>query len=119
LLASSPALAAPGDLDPTFGNQGDVDLDSGPFGIAVGVVADPDGRLVVAGSVAPSTLAVVRFLEDGALFPSRTGWAGARGSNASVAGVANRAGRASCGAGRAPRGASCRRSRLTALRGPW
>jgi uncharacterized delta-60 repeat protein len=71
LLLASPVFAAPGDLDPTFGDQGNVDVPIDPYGnYGISLVAEPDDRLVVASSVSPSSLAVVRYLESGALDPS-------------------------------------------------
>src|SRR5262249_46637552 len=75
LLASS-AFAAPGDFDSTFGGTGIVTTDffgNSDFGAAVAV--QPDGKIVVAGSVqsgadvTTSDFAVARYLPDGTLDP--------------------------------------------------
>src|SRR5690242_15379858 len=69
LAAAAPAVAAPGALDPTFGNGGLAALGSGSqvFGEAM-AIAD-DGKILVAGS-AGNEMAVARFLPDGAPDPT-------------------------------------------------
>jgi uncharacterized delta-60 repeat protein len=66
------AFAAPGDLDPTFGDRGTVSL---PADGLSDVVVQPDGRIVVAASRQTGDLngdyetLLVRFLPDGRLDP--------------------------------------------------
>lgn len=67
-----PAGAAPGDLDPTFGTGGRVTTDvAGGSDVALAVVIQPDGRIVVAGiSVGASTredIVLARYSTDGTL----------------------------------------------------
>jgi len=67
LSAASPALAAPGDLDPSFGTGGVV---LGPLGSQFfDVVRQPDGKLVAAGyrTLAPAHFLIARFETDGTL----------------------------------------------------
>jgi uncharacterized delta-60 repeat protein len=70
VLAASPVFAAPGDLDPTFGDQGNVELTGGASSSGIDIVVQPDDRVVVAGSEAGDIVKVVRLLENGALDPS-------------------------------------------------
>lgn len=71
------AVAAPGDLDPTFSGDGKLVQDV-TGGRGSGVAVDSQGRIVVAGKIDPagadttSTL-VARFLPDGSLDPSFSG----------------------------------------------
>ncbi len=59
---------ASGALDPAFGAGGTVTLDLGGADEATGVVVQPDGAIVVAGtSTAAGTFALARFAPDGAL----------------------------------------------------
>ena len=73
-LGSAPALAAPGDLDPTFGGDGRVITRIRHETMANAVAIQPDGRIVVAGwtrpRVGPRVLAVARYLTDGSLDPT-------------------------------------------------
>jgi uncharacterized delta-60 repeat protein len=73
-LASPPAFAASGDLDPTFGGDGRVLTRIRHEAMANAVAIQPDGRIVVAGStrprVGPRVLAVARYLTDGSLDPT-------------------------------------------------
>jgi uncharacterized delta-60 repeat protein len=66
-----------GALDPTFGTGGRVRTDfGGRFDEALAVAAQPDGRVVVAGSSADATgsdMAVARYNSDGTLDPSFDG----------------------------------------------
>src|SRR5215208_8212246 len=71
---TTPASAAGGDLDPTFGAGGTVTTDLGGYESAHAVAVQPDGKLVVAGfagqSDAPSVfgdICVVRYTPDGSL----------------------------------------------------
>jgi len=66
VAASAPALAAPGDLDPTFGDGG---LVTGPAGSPVAVALQADGRIVLAG-VRHQRFGVARYRAGGALDPS-------------------------------------------------
>src|SRR5437763_12174475 len=74
LLTHAPAaLAAPGDLDPTFGSGGEVvtPLDQG--GVFDDVAFQPDGKVIAvgyAGISGPHEFLVARYLPDGALDPS-------------------------------------------------
>lgn len=73
LLASSSALAAPGDVDTSFGTGGVTSTAAGPWSMAYDVVEQPDGKLVVAGAAFDSTafgnakFAVTRYLPNGTL----------------------------------------------------
>jgi uncharacterized delta-60 repeat protein len=71
MLASPPAFAASGDLDPTFGGDGRVLTRIRHEAMANAVAIQPDGRIVVAGwtrpRVGPRVLAVARYLTDGSL----------------------------------------------------
>lgn len=67
-------IAAPGDLDPTFGAGGIVTTDFfGSDNFATAIAVQPDGRIVVAGTaqssadVDKSDFAVARYLPDGTL----------------------------------------------------
>lgn len=68
-LAVVPAAsAAPGQLDPSFGNGGVVKiLPSEEGNLASGVAVQADGKVVIAGGEAPGNLLLVRLLENGAL----------------------------------------------------
>lgn len=50
LLPATVALAAPGDLDPSFADDGISDFDWGADDVANAVLVQPDGKIVVAGS---------------------------------------------------------------------
>ena len=67
------ALAAPGDLDPTFGNGGTVITSFGGADVATAVVIQPDGKLVVVGrtNIAGNTVfALARYNTNGGLDPA-------------------------------------------------
>ena len=67
------ALAAPGDLDPSFGNGGTVITSFGGADVASAVVIQPDGKLVVAGrtNIAGNTVfALARYNPNGGLDPA-------------------------------------------------
>lgn len=67
------ALAAPGDLDPTFGNGGTVITSFGGADVATAVVIQPDGKLVVVGrtNIAGNTVfALARYNANGGLDPA-------------------------------------------------
>ena len=51
LATPSPIEAAPGDLDPTFGNGGKVITPFGNFTNTYGLAIQSDGKIVVAGCV--------------------------------------------------------------------
>jgi uncharacterized delta-60 repeat protein len=64
------ALAAPGDLDPSFDGDGRVTTDFGGNDLAEGVAIQADGKIVVAGSSGPSNardFALTRYNADGSL----------------------------------------------------
>jgi uncharacterized delta-60 repeat protein len=67
------ALAAPGDLDPSFGTGGTVITSFGGTDVASAVVIQPDGKLVVAGrtNIAGNTVfALARYNPNGGLDPA-------------------------------------------------
>src|SRR5262245_6265569 len=64
------AMAAPGDLDPSFGTGGIATLATGPSSEVVEVIAEPDGGVVTVGQVQdPFTssydIGVARFTPSG------------------------------------------------------
>ncbi len=74
LTPTTPASAAAGDLDPTFGTGGRVTTDFGEAESANAVAVQPDGRVVVAGVAGPGggasvfgDICVVRYKSDGTL----------------------------------------------------
>jgi uncharacterized delta-60 repeat protein len=75
LVAASPAvaLAAPGGLDPSFGNGGIVITSFGGTDVASAVVIQSDGKLVVAGQTniaGNTTFALARYNPNGGLDPA-------------------------------------------------
>lgn len=60
------AAAAPGDLDPSFGNGGEAEAAISSAAIAEDLAVQPDGKIVVAGS-SNYGLALARFNADGSL----------------------------------------------------
>ncbi|MBV9927671.1 MAG: DUF4214 domain-containing protein [Acidobacteria bacterium] len=75
-IPTTPASAAAGDLDPTFGRGGRVTTDFGGGEAAMAVAVQPDGKLVVAGIAWPGgggpaqpagDICVVRYKTDGSL----------------------------------------------------
>jgi uncharacterized delta-60 repeat protein len=73
-----PVLAGPGDLDPTFGQDGLVTTDFlGGVNVASGLAVQPDGRIVAVGRaffIYPTLFLVVsRYLPDGTLDSSFDG----------------------------------------------
>jgi len=67
------ALAAPGDLDPSFGTAGTVITSFGGTDVASAVAIQPDGKLVVAGrtNIAGNTVfALARYNATGGLDPA-------------------------------------------------
>ncbi|MFL5738498.1 MAG: delta-60 repeat domain-containing protein [Actinomycetota bacterium] len=71
VLAASPALAASGDLDPSFGVGGKVTLSLARGGSqANAVVVQPNGRILIGGWAYGRGFAIVRLLRDGSLDPS-------------------------------------------------
>ena len=66
LAAASPALALPGDLDRSFDGDGEITIDSGYVDEAWTVLAQPDGKIAVAGDGGPNTdFMVARLNPDG------------------------------------------------------
>jgi uncharacterized delta-60 repeat protein len=65
-LGLRPALAAPGDLDPTFGGGWVITDFGGSPGVAYALGIQPDGKLVAAGSV-DGDFTLARFNPDGSL----------------------------------------------------
>jgi uncharacterized delta-60 repeat protein len=73
VAAVSPALAAPGDLDPTFGKGGRVIVDiEDDNDSPAGLLLQPDGKIVVGRSNTANTddFSVLRFNPDGSPDPS-------------------------------------------------
>ncbi|MEQ4720651.1 hypothetical protein [Nonomuraea sp. B19D2] len=67
LLFPGVALAAPGDLDPSFGSGGKVTTDfGGGDDVPTGMVVQPDGKIVVVGRT-NSLFALARYNSDGSL----------------------------------------------------
>ena len=73
LSGTSPAYAAPGDLDPTFSGDGRQLTDFGAGDSGEGVAIQPDGKIVVAGSSSGSDFALARYNLDGSLDSSFSG----------------------------------------------
>jgi uncharacterized delta-60 repeat protein len=72
--AADMALAAPGDLDPSFGDLGTTTVDFGGGDSGRAVAVQPDGRIVVVGYGDPSLdFAVTRLNPDGSLDTSFDG----------------------------------------------
>jgi uncharacterized delta-60 repeat protein len=73
-VASAVLLAAPGDIDPSFGGSGVVTTQFSGFDGASAVAVQADGKIVAAGFANDSnfnfTFAVVRYNPDGTLDPS-------------------------------------------------
>ncbi len=74
LVTPSAIEAAPGDLDPTFGNGGKVITPFGNFSTAYGVAVQRDGKIVAVGFSDSGTagvrnydFAVIRYNTDGTL----------------------------------------------------
>jgi uncharacterized delta-60 repeat protein len=74
LTAQSTALAAPGDLDTTFGGDGRVTTRFADPAFVSGVAVQDDGNIVVAGGTVPDfgtqKFALARYTPDGALDPA-------------------------------------------------
>ncbi len=65
---ATPAYAAPGDLDPSFGNSGKVKTSFTPgWDSGFGVAIQKDGKILVAGQTDGDTFAVARYLSNGNL----------------------------------------------------
>jgi len=77
VVEAGPALAAPGDLDPSFGTGGTVTTAFTGGGFASAVAIQGDGKIVVVGSAAGSSgkgeFAVARYGTDGSLDPTFDG----------------------------------------------
>jgi uncharacterized delta-60 repeat protein len=71
-LLGVPVQAAPGDLDPSFGEGGKVTTDVGPGSeMAAAIAIQADGKIVVAGRGGPfSDFVLARYNTDGNLDPS-------------------------------------------------
>src|SRR5262245_42515997 len=68
LLAPAALMAAPGDLDTSFGDGGKVMTDFGAAEVAAAMAIQPDGKLVVAGrTTANANIALARYLPNGSL----------------------------------------------------
>ena len=65
-----PVQAAPGDLDPQFGNAGRVITDLGGAEAALDAALQPDGKLVVVGTSGTGDFALVRYDTRGVLDPA-------------------------------------------------
>ena len=74
VLVELPALLAvntastPGQLDPTFGVDGIVQTNVGPFDVSTDVAIQPDGKIVIVGTAfgpPPSNFILIRYLTDG------------------------------------------------------
>jgi uncharacterized delta-60 repeat protein len=62
------AVAAPGDFDASFGGDGSMTLDWGPFASVTGLLVQPDGRIVASGGGGdPSAFVVARLTSNGPL----------------------------------------------------
>ena len=72
MLATAPAGATPGDLDPTFSGDGRQTTDFGGGGGAQGVAIQDDGKIVVVGG-SQGHFALARFRTDGSLDASFAG----------------------------------------------
>jgi uncharacterized delta-60 repeat protein len=60
------AAAAPGDLDPSFGTGGEVELALGSVAVAQDIALQPDGKIVLAGS-GPRGVTLARFDSNGTI----------------------------------------------------
>ncbi|MFG2985674.1 calcium-binding protein [Streptomyces sp. NPDC048258] len=68
LFCPGVALAAPGDLDPTFGTGGTVTTDfEGGNDVARGVAVQADGKIVAAGAGGAGDFTLARYNTDGSL----------------------------------------------------
>jgi uncharacterized delta-60 repeat protein len=68
LLVLGTALAAPGDLDPSFGSGGTVETAIGAESVATGIAIQPDGKILVGGWSHPEKgFALARYRTDGSL----------------------------------------------------
>ena len=63
------AGAAPGDLDPSFGNGGIVTTDFGTGAHAYALAILPNGKIIAAGGAGSQHFALARYLPDGSLDP--------------------------------------------------
>jgi uncharacterized delta-60 repeat protein len=72
LAVPTPALAAPGDRDPTFGRDGKVTTAFSSPAAAAEVVVQPDGRIVAVGS-GGDRFRLARYLDNGHLDPTFDG----------------------------------------------
>jgi uncharacterized delta-60 repeat protein len=72
-LGAATALAAPGDLDNSFDEDGSRELDFGGTDVVRDVVVQPDGKLVLTGDAGAENLLVTRLNPDGSLDSSFAG----------------------------------------------
>jgi len=83
MVSVTAAWGAPGDFDPTFGDHGTVHAPFPTQALGYAIARQPDGKLLAAGVVFPTTgpvkLALVRFLAGGTVDAS-FGHAGVAGS---------------------------------------
>jgi uncharacterized delta-60 repeat protein len=63
-------LSVDGSLDRSYGGDGSAAADFGAGAAAAAAALQPDGKLVVAGSIGSNGMAVARFQSDGSLDPS-------------------------------------------------
>src|SRR5262245_40720949 len=85
LFAIGSAVAAPGDLDPTFGRDGIAETTPG---IANVMALQPDGKIVLGGLVFPFEFALARYTPDGQLDHSFGSGGAVAGPSGSVRGLA-------------------------------
>jgi uncharacterized delta-60 repeat protein len=73
LVLAGVAGAAPGDLDPSFGDGGIVTITFSDSDEAAALAVQPDGKIVVAGFARVQRSAIVRYNADGTLDPTFDG----------------------------------------------
>jgi uncharacterized delta-60 repeat protein len=83
-----PALAAPGDLDSSFGMGGFAETAIGSAASARAMALQTDGRIVLAGSAYPGGIALARYTPDGRLDPTFGGGGLVTGPEGTVLAVA-------------------------------
>ena len=75
-LPASSALAAPGDLDPSFGNGGKALIDLGGSEETSDLLSQSDGKVIVTGSSGANLIAARVLVPQGTLDPSYGGGLG-------------------------------------------